>query len=554
VFYYGPVEFNIADLVESVAAAVPDRSALVAGDRRLTYRELDHRANQVAHALQARGLPRGSHVGIHAYNSAEWVETFIGCFKAGFVPINVNYRYVEDELRYLFDNADLRALVLQRQFAPRVAAMRADVPNLTAFFVVDDGSGADAAGLGTGTVDYETALADASGEHDFPARSGDDLYILYTGGTTGMPKGVMWRQEDVIYVLGGGYEPMTGRKRERPEEFAAGAAASATGLVAMPIPPLMHGAGQWGTLNGLFSGNTVVLTTRPSFDPHDTWRIIEREKVNIVSITGDAMGRPLAEALADPDTTYDLSSLITVTSTAAVFSPVVKQVFRDHLPPNVLISEAIGSTETGNNGIAVGGDISGARGGPTVNPGPGTVVLDDDGQPLAPGTGVIGRLARSGNVPLGYYKDEEKSKATFVTIAGVRYSIPGDFARVEDDGSITLLGRGSVCINTGGEKVFPEEVEQVVKAHPDVFDAIVVGVPDDRFGQRVAAVVATRPGHALTLASLDAHCRTAIAGYKVPRDLFVVDEVRRQPSGKPDYPWATEHARKAAADAAGAGG
>jgi acyl-CoA synthetase (AMP-forming)/AMP-acid ligase II len=537
------VEFNIADIFESVADAVPERLALVAGDTRLTYRQLDERITRVAHGLTASGVQPGEHVGILAYNCAEWVETFFACFKIGAVPINVNYRYVEDELRYLFDNADLTALVLQQQFAPRVAAIRDDVPKLQTFLVVDDGSAASLDGL-PGALDFATVVDAAPATRDFPPRSGDALYILYTGGTTGMPKGVMWRNEDVIFVLGGGFDPVTNRRREGAHEYSEQAAASSGGLVMFPLPPLMHGAGQWGLVNALFSANTVVLNTMPSFDAAQALRTAEREKVNVISITGDAMGRPLADALAAPGADYDLSSLISVTSTAAVFSPSVKDLFVQHLP-NVILGEAIGSTETGTNGLAVKGAPAAGRGGPNVVPSPGTEVLDDNGVPVA--RGEVGWLARGGNVPLGYYKDPEKSARTFPVYNGVRYSIPGDYARVEDDGTITLLGRGSVCINTGGEKVYPEEVEGVVKSHPDVFDAIVVGVPDDRFGQRVAVVASPRPGRSLDLASIDAHCRGFIAGYKVPRELHVVTEVQRQPSGKPDYPWAQEYALKARA-------
>jgi acyl-CoA synthetase (AMP-forming)/AMP-acid ligase II len=307
----------------------------------------------------------------------------------------------------------------------------------------------------------------------------------------------------------------------------------------------MHGAGQWGTFGALFNGNTVVLISK--FDPHEVWRLVEREKVMTIAVTGDAMARPMVEALREGN--YDTSSVIAFSSTAAVFSPSIKDEYLELLP-NAFVTEAIGATETGFSGLTMHQKGQKARGGgPTVNIGPDTLVIDDDGHPIPPGSERIGRIARSGNVPLRYHKDPEKTAATFITIDGVRYSIPGDFARVEEDGTVTLLGRGSNCINSGGEKIFPEEVEGALKSHPEVFDAIVVGVPDERFGSKVAAVVQAREGKAPTLEDLDAHVRTKIAGYKVPRELHLVDEVRRQPSGKPDYPWAQEYALKARADA-----
>jgi len=522
--------FNIADLIEHSVDLFPERTAVVCGDRRVTYGEVEERANRLAHHLAANGVGKDDCVGIYSMNSIEWVETMLAAFKLRAVPINVNYRYVESELRYIFDNADLKALVHQRQYAPLVDAVLPDCPLLKHVIVVEDGS--DVAFNGTA---FEEAVASGAPERDFGARSDDDLYILYTGGTTGMPKGVVYRHEDVWRVLGGGIDFQT-RERITDEWTQAKKGLESGGGVSLPIAPLMHGATQWGTLGGLFNGNTVVLL--PRFDPHEVWRLVEREKVNTIAVTGDAMARPMVEALQEG--TYDTSSLVAFSSTAAVFSPSVKDQYLELLP-NVFVTEAIGATETGFSGLTMHAKGAEAKaGGPTVNIGPDTIVIGDDGKPVGPGA--VGRIARSGNVPLRYHKDPEKSAETFVTIDGVRYSIPGDFARVEEDGTVTLLGRGSVSINSGGEKIFPEEVEGALKSHPDVFDAIVVGVPDDRFGQRVAAVVQPRDGRSPSLEDLDAHCRTKIAGYKVPRELYLVDEIQRQPSGKPDYPWALSHA------------
>ncbi len=531
------MQWNIADLIERVADLAPDREALVAGSARLTYAAYDARANRLAHHLLAEGIGPGDHVGIYAYNSAEYMEAMLAAYKIRAVPININYRYVEDELRYLFDNADLVALVHQRQFAPRIAAVRGEMPKLRHLMVVEDESGEDTAALGS--VDYEAALAAQSPARDFEPRSPDDLYILYTGGTTGMPKGVMWRHEDVIFTLGGGIDHATGIPAERPEDLAARMNPDAQ-TVSLLIAPLMHGAAQWGTFNALFTGNKAVLYTERSFDAHAIWRLVEEERVMTMPITGDAMARPLIEALEEPGRDYDLSSFLVLASTAAVFSPVLKQQFRERFP-NLIIVDSVGSTETGFSGTALyqSADADGERKGLVrVAPGRDTVVLGDDGRPVKPGSGEVGRIARGGNVPIGYYKDPEKTAETFLVYEGKRYAVPGDFATVEADGAINLLGRGSVSINSGGEKIFPEEVEAALKSHADVFDAVVVGVPDERWGERVAAVVLPREGRTPSLDDLGAHCRKHIAGYKVPRELVLADHIERSPSGKPDYRWA----------------
>jgi acyl-CoA synthetase (AMP-forming)/AMP-acid ligase II len=524
--------WNIADLIEHSTDVVPERTALIDDRRSTTFAELEGRANRLAHHLQAQGIGKDDHVGIYAYNRIEFVEAMLAAYKVRAVPINVNYRYVEDELRYLFDNADLVALVFERQFAPRVATVTAGgaLPLLRHFVELDDGTAPQS---DVPSVPYEDALAAQSSERDFEPRTDDDIYVLYTGGTTGMPKGVVWRHEDVLRVLGGGIVFETGEKLDDDQTFAKRAAETEGPTISIAIAPLMHGAAQWGTFGGLFNGNTTVLLRQ--FDPHDVWRAVDEHHISGLSITGDAMGRPLVEALVEGD--YDASSLGVIASTAAVFSPTVKDAFLARLP-NLLIVEAVGSSESGYNGSTMWQAGMEQGEGPVVTMGPDTLVLDDDLRPVEPGSGVVGRMARGGNVPLRYHKDPEKSAATFVEVDGKRYSIPGDFARVEADGRMTLLGRGSVCINSGGEKIFPEEVESALKSHPDVYDAIVVGVPDERWGQRVAAVVQARPGREPTLDGLADHCRNHVAGYKVPRELHLVPEIRRSPSGKPDYPWA----------------
>ena len=350
-----------------------------------------------------------------------------------------------------------------------------------------------------------------------------------------MPKGVVWRHEDVFYALGGGTDPVTNERTTEPESMVAKGANG--GLVHLPVAPLMHGATQWCVMGQSFVGAKIVLMAK--FDPHEVWRLVGDEKVNSVMITGDAMGKPLIESLDDEGTDHDLSSLLAVVSSAALFSAPVKDQFFEHLP-NLVITDAIGSSEGGNNGMTVvtAGNTA-MKSGPTVHLLGETVVFDEDLQPVEPGSGVIGKIARSGDIPLGYYNDPKKTAEVFIQVRGTRYVMPGDYATVEADGSITLLGRGSIVINSGGEKIFPEEVESAVRSHPDVMDAIVCGAPDERWGQTVAAIVQPRVGHdAPSLASLQEHCRESIAGYKLPRRLYVVDAVERSPSGKPDYTWA----------------
>ncbi len=510
---------NIADLFEHAVDAFPDRAALACGERVVTFAELEARANRLAHYLAVQGVGPGQHVGLYARNSIEAIETIIATYKLRAVPINVNFRYVESELRYLFDNADLVALVHDQEFTDRVANVLPDSPRIHTTLVI----GAD------GT--FETAMAEGAPERDFGERSPDDLYVLYTGGTTGMPKGVMWRHEDVWRALGGGIDFYTG------EPLADEWAQSTKGKEGMSLSrlacaPLIHGAAQWAALPAFFSGDLVVLV--PQFDPHEVWKAVQRHQVRVVTITGDAMARPLIAAFKEGN--YDASSLVAVSSHAALFSPSVKEEYLEALP-NVVITDAIGSSESGFNGLGlVAKGTKQGTGGPRVNRSPSTIVIDDDDRPVGPGQ--VGRIAKSGHLPLGYYKDPEKSATIFVEVDGKRYVVQGDYGRLEEDGTLTLLGRGNMSINTGGEKVFPEEVEGALKSHPDVYDVLVVGVPDERLGQRVAALIQSWPGRTIDHTELDAHVRKEIAGYKVPRSVWVVEEVGRAPSGKADYPWA----------------
>jgi len=538
------VALNIADLAEHAIDAVPDRIALICGDEQITYAELEEKANRLAHYLIDRGVEKDDKVGLYCRNRIEIVIAMLGIVKAGAVLVNVNFRYVEGELRYLFDNSDMVALVHERRYSDRVANVLPETPNVKTVLVVnDDSTGSDLDYQRYGGVEFYEALAHRSPERDFGERSPDDIYLLYTGGTTGFPKGVMWRHEDIYRVLLGGTDFATGEYVEDEYDLAKQAAAGAP-MIRFPIPPMIHGATQSATWMALFSGGTVVLA--PEFDADDVWRTVAKHKVNLLFFTGDAMGRPLLDALAK-DNDYDLSSLFLLASTAALFSPSIKEKLLELLP-NRVITDSIGSSETGFGGTSLVAKGEAHSGGPRVTIDKWTVVLDEDGNEVQPGSGVRGVIAKRGHVPVGYYKDEKKSLETFRVINGVRYAIPGDYAQVEADGTVTMLGRGSVSINSGGEKIYPEEVEAALKGHPDVFDALVVGVPDERYGQCVAAVVQAREGTRPTLAELDAFVRSEIAGYKVPRALWYTDKVKRSPAGKPDYRWAKEQTEARAAD------
>ncbi len=534
-----PRQFNLADLFEVVADTVPDRLALVAGAERRTYRELDERANRFAHALEDRKIGVGTHVGILAHNRAEWAEAMIGCYKARTVPVNLNYRYVAAELAYVIENADLEVIVLERALWPLVMDSIGTRESETRLLlmVLEDGSAPttpteDAQSTaGYDVVDYEDALGAASPERTFAPRSPDDLYLIYTGGTTGMPKGVMWRQEDIFFgAMGGGGWGST--PIETADQLAERINTDdITRLVMLAVAPLMHGNAQWVMWSAFTMGATAVLYTDHRYDPDSLWRLIGDEGVVSIGLVGDAMARPLAEALASaPPGRYDTSTLAVIGSGGAMLTPAVKKELNDQLP-NVMIMDRFGSSESGAHGAVEDGAT-----GPRFTMSANTSVLDEELKPLTPGDGRIGRLARTGRIPIGYYKDKAKTDATFpVDAEGVQWSIPGDLASVEPDGTITVHGRGSASINSGGEKIFPEEVEAAVKTHPDVFGAIVVGLPDERFGQQVAVVVAPRLGaNAPTLEEIQAHCRTQIAGYKIPRQMVVVEEVPLTAAGKPD--------------------
>jgi acyl-CoA synthetase (AMP-forming)/AMP-acid ligase II len=528
--------FNIADMYEIVADKVPSRDALVCGEQRATFAELDERANRLAHYLASRGVGAGHHVGLYLYNCNEYLEGMLACFKLRAVPINVNYRYVQDELLYIFDNADMVACIHNREFSPHIAEVRDAAPDLKNLVYVEDGSDADTAAIGS--VEYQRAMEGQSAERDFAERSDDDLFILYTGGTTGMPKGVMWPHKNVFFAAmgGGGWFHPDGAINT-PEQIAD--RVGDFPIVGMALAPLMHGACWWYACIQLLAGNTVVLNPSRSLVGEEVWDIVEREKVNAISIVGDAMAVPLLDALDANPGRWDLSSIFSVGSGGAVFSESKQESFRQHFP-NVFITNSFGSSESGNMGMDGGGRKGEGLGNVSKSEFM-SVISDVEGEPhrhVEPGE--MGIFARSGFIPVGYYNDPVKTAKTIVEVNGKPWLLLGDEARLEEDNSITVFGRGSNCINTGGEKVFPEEVEQALKANPAIFDCLVVATPDERFGSKVTAVVSPRGNAQLDLASVQEDARKHVAGYKVPRELHVVDEVPRAPSGKPAYPKALE--------------
>jgi 3-oxocholest-4-en-26-oate---CoA ligase len=531
--------YNLADLWEAVSDRVGEREALVCGDRRLTYGQLEDRANRLANHLREVGVGSGDFVGCYLTNGTEYLEALLACFKLRAVPVNINYRYVADELRYLLDDSGAVALLCNEQFVPRVAEVAGTLPALRHTLVVSSTPGRPADLADTGVpdpVDYETTLAASSPERPVvEGRGDDDIYVLYTGGTTGMPKGVVWRMGDAFFGCIGGGDPMrmsgpVGSPDEVLDRLVD------FDFTFYALAPLMHAAAQWVSIMWFLCGAKVVLHAGP-FDGERVWRTVEDEKISLLTVVGDAMARPMCDAW-DENGPFDTSSLFSVSNGGAPLTPALRDRLRA-IVPHALLTDGFGSSEAGIQGsrrLAAGDEAGDAVTFDSVAEG--TVVLGEDDRPVEPGSGVIGRVAMSGHIPLRYHNAPQKTAETFVEIDGVRHVLTGDMARVEADGSVVLLGRGSVCINTGGEKVFPEEVESVLKDHPCVYDVLVVGVPDDRWGERVAAVVQPDAGAEVTLDDLDAHCEGRLAGYKKPRTLVLVDEVVRSPAGKADYRWA----------------
>jgi 3-oxocholest-4-en-26-oate---CoA ligase len=527
--------WNFADIFEAVADRFTDAPAQIQGDRRFTWGQFDRRADGIAASLVAHGLTRAEKVAQYLYNCPEYLESMFGMFKIGAVPINTNYRYGVDEITYLWDNADIVAVVFGGSFTDRCEEMRTRRPEIRLWLWVDDGEGA----CPEWAVPYEDAAAAATTRTIPPAgRSGDDLYMLYTGGTTGMPKGVMWRQDDLIMLNDA---PARDHFPDEASRDALYERVTKPGYRTLPAAPLMHGTGALVSFAALTRAGCVVLLESRSFSPVELLDTIERESVSSISIVGDAFARPILRALDAEPERWDISSLRFVFSSGTMFSEEAKQGLLRYQPRLRLVdmlgsSEAVGMARS----ITSAGDaVATAK----FRLGPNTRVIDDSGKDVVPGSGQPGRVALGGRVPVGYYKDDAKTAATFPTIDGRRYSVPGDWAVVEADGTLILLGRGSVCINTGGEKVFPEEVEEALKLHPTVADAVVVGVPDERFGEAVVALVHPPAGVAIDEQELIAHVKARLAGYKVPKRVLAVDTIGRSPTGKVDYPRLTRLAR-----------
>jgi len=541
---------NLSTNFQALAAAFPERECVVTPTRRITYGQIAERARRLASLLHVHGLgchrersalgnheSGQDHLGIYLLNCPEYVEAMLGSYAARVAPFNVNYRYVDDELVYLLDDADAVALVYHARYAPTLARIRSRLPKLRLLLQVDDGSGEK---LLPGALDYEGALAAASPEGPAVTPSSDDLYIIYTGGTTGAPKGVLWRQEDIYQgAMTGGVPGLPG---PTTIDDLVAEAMPGSYLRAMITPPFMHGAAQWVGFGTLHKGGTLVLQGKPDrLDADEVWGLVQQERANTMAIVGDAFARPLIEGLDRGK--YDLSGLYVLGSGGAILSPHNKQAFLDRIP-HVTVVDGFGASETGAHGSRA------SRAGEEASTGSfsmqQTVVMKQDlSGLLQPGSDEIGWVGRTGHVPLGYYKDAAKTARTFPVVGGVRYAVPGDHGRLAPDGAIVVLGRGSVSINTGGEKVYAEEVEQILRRHPAVADAVVVGTPDERFGEQVTAVVQARDGQRVAPEELTAFASQSLARYKLPKTVVLVDEMVRSPSGKPDYRWAKARAMEA---------
>jgi acyl-CoA synthetase (AMP-forming)/AMP-acid ligase II len=524
-----PASFNFADVWEMAADALGPREALVCGPHRRTYAQLEERANRLAHHLTSMGVTVGDHVGLYLENCPEYLEAMLACFKLRAVPINVNYRYVAGELRYLLDNCDAVGVVHGPAQSEVVAALVPELPKV-------------AWTLSTGGP-YETALAAASPERPVvDGRGDDDRYVIYTGGTTGLPKGVVWRQGDAFFACLGGGDPMrllgeVTSPAELPERIG-------DGITYLPLAPMMHAAAQWTSFMWLFGGGRVVLM-EGSLDAELLWSTIEAERVQLLTVVGDAVAKPLLDAwdAGGGADRWDTSSLFAISNGGAPMSAGCKARILERFP-SVMVTDGFGSSEAGIQGSSrVGAADAPAAGGTVRFSTEGAkpiLVLGADDRPVEPGSGVVGRIVTGGRLPLEYYNDPEKTAATFIEVDGQRWLITGDLATVADDGTVDLLGRGSVSINTGGEKVHPEEVEGVLHGHPSVADVLVVGVPDERWGSAVTAVVQPAAGTTPSLEDLVAHCKAHLAAYKAPKQLVVVERIVRSPAGKADYRWALE--------------
>jgi len=534
---------NLADMWEAVAAELPDAVAQIHGDERSTYGDFERRAARLAGAFAAHGVGVGTKVGMYLFNAPAWLETTFAALKLRAVPVNVNFRYLADELQYLLENSDAEVLVYHGALAERVQAVRARLPKLKLLVQVTTND-EDRVPLLPGAHHYEDLIAAHDPAPRIP-RSAEDHVFLYTGGTTGLPKGVMWTHADLFKQFSAGYMVLGGDVPATVEAVGRAAKTLREMGVAGPqiaAPPLMHGMAWFTSMSRIMTGGTVVTLTQRSFDSHELWQAVQAHRVNMCVIVGDAFARPMIRALEEAEAAgkpYDVSSLMVIVSGGVMWTPANKKPLLDRGVG--MLMDGLGSSEA----TGIGMMISTAGDDPALGrfmPNPGTRVLTEDGRDVVPGSGERGLLAVTGALPSGYYKDAEKTAGTFKVVDGIRYSFPGDWAQVEADGSITLLGRGSVCINTGGEKVFPEEVEEAIKLHPDVEDCVVVGIPDPKWGEAITAIVQPRAGAVPDTKTLVAFTRERLAAYKAPKHVVAVERVVRSPAGKADYRWAKETA------------
>ena len=525
-------QFHLADLFETVAKTVPDRVAIISDSGRLTYAELNDRADRLAAGLAAHGVTRGDKVGLYLYNSPAFLEGFIAACKLGAVPYNVNYRYRADELRYLFANADSAVILHGAEFSPIVRDVRGDVPTLKLTVAVPDGSTTDT----SGSIAFEHLMDHQPGGPW--ERHEDDIILSYTGGTTGMPKGVMWPHRAFLFACAGGAGHFNPAGPVKAPEDIADRAANGYPLKMFPLAPLMHMAAVWATWSAMLNGLTIVLDEGRAFDPVRILDTTEREGANILQFVGDAMATPLRDALRENPGRWALDHVVNLGSGGAVFSQHLKDDLKA-LVPSAGITDGMGSSETGVSGMAE----KSAEGVMRLPANEYQQVIVDDHIGVVGETGLIGR---TGNTPVGYYNDPAKTAETFKMVAGKLWAISGDAGRLDADGMITMFGRGSTCINSGGEKIFPEEVEEALRAHPAIFDAVVAGQKDTRWGERVIGIVSPRAGiETPDLDAVKAFLADRLAGYKIPKALLWVDEVKRSPAGKQDYRWAKEMAETA---------
>lgn len=532
--------WKFADLYEAIAAKIPDHPCQIQGDRIVSWGDFNRRASALAADMLEAGLTHQSKVAAYLQNCPEYLETYVAAFKGGFVPVNTNYRYGPDEVTYLFDNAEAEAVVFHSTFTALVEQVRGNLPGVKRWYcVVEPGDS-----VPSWAEDYRVVVGrDAPHRVEGPwGRSGDDLLLLYTGGTTGMPKGVMWRQDDLFNVVGAGGNVALGiPPGDSVEELVDRIDPAGRGLVVLSACPLMHGTGQFTSLIAMNLGGAAVTLPSRSFDVSELFDSIERHRVQTLVIVGQAFAGPMLEHLNANPTGRDLSSLIMITSSGVMWSQENKDGLLRHLA-HVMLFDSFGSSEA----VGMGGSISRAGEAATKTAtfalGPTCAVFTEDGRRVVPGSGERGLVAVGGFIPLGYFRDEAKTAQTFRMFEGERWSVPGDWAEIAADGSLILLGRGSVCINTGGEKVFPEEVEEALKKHPSVRDAVAVGIPDDRFGETICAVVEAEPGQSPELSILADHVKSHLAAYKAPRQLVLIDTIGRAPNGKVDFKRLKAHA------------